>query len=122
MKRTLEKRYSGGNEECVPRSMLTPYPFERRILSHQFLFLNESGDMIQPLFAPVHREGPVQTGQWYASTHAEPRDKVYYHSCSLSKDFSTASDTEEGGGTILLTILIPLSTPIIVRISGSFKA
>eukprot|EP01018_Ginkgo_biloba_P040338 Gb_32418 [translate_table: standard] len=58
--------------------MLTPYPFERRISSHQFLFLNESSDMIQPLFAPVHRKGPIQTGQWYASTHVEPRDKVYY--------------------------------------------
>eukprot|EP01018_Ginkgo_biloba_P036789 Gb_22365 [translate_table: standard] len=78
MKRTREKRYLGGNEECIPRAMLTPYPFERRIPSHQFLFLNESGDMIQPLFAPVHREGPIQTSQWYASTHAEPHDKVYY--------------------------------------------
>eukprot|EP01018_Ginkgo_biloba_P020960 Gb_12090 [translate_table: standard] len=78
MKRMHEKRYLGGNKECIPRAMLTPYPFEKRIPSHQFLFPNESGDMIQPLFAPVHREGPVQIGQWYASTHAEPRDKVYY--------------------------------------------
>eukprot|EP01018_Ginkgo_biloba_P040859 Gb_10253 [translate_table: standard] len=57
-----------------------PLPFREEDTEPSVLFSNESGDMIQPLFAPVHREGPVQTGQWYALTHAEPRDKVY---CSI---------------------------------------
>eukprot|EP01018_Ginkgo_biloba_P041105 Gb_03843 [translate_table: standard] len=50
------------------------------------------------------------------------RQGLLFHSYPLSKNCSMMSDTEEGGGTILLTILIPLSTPIIIRISGSFKA
>eukprot|EP01018_Ginkgo_biloba_P036034 Gb_36259 [translate_table: standard] len=50
------------------------------------------------------------------------RQGLLFHSCSLSKNCSTAYDIEEGGGIVLLTILIPLSTPINVRISGSFKA
>eukprot|EP01018_Ginkgo_biloba_P024812 Gb_03831 [translate_table: standard] len=50
------------------------------------------------------------------------RQGLLVHSYSLSKNYSMTSDTEEGGGIVLLTILIPLSTPIIVRISGSFKA
>eukprot|EP01018_Ginkgo_biloba_P012628 Gb_22608 [translate_table: standard] len=50
------------------------------------------------------------------------RQGLLFHSCSLSKNCSMTSDTDEGGGTVLFTILIPLSTPIIVRISRSFKA